>query len=98
MRGRSGCPRRGRARGGSAATRPHARALELLPRHLVLTAPVVAAELGIPLKSASAALHDLVAAGVLVEHGTVQPDRTGSAAPPLHESRAARPRGSNPLR
>jgi hypothetical protein len=48
------------------------RAVELLPHHLVLTAPVVAAELAIPLKSASAALHDLVIAGVVVEHGTVQ--------------------------
>jgi hypothetical protein len=37
----------------------------------VLTAPVVAAELAIPLKSASAALHDLVGAEILVEHGTV---------------------------
>lgn len=48
------------------------RALELLPRHFVLTAPVVAAELGVPLKTASAALRDLVAAGVLVDHGTVR--------------------------
>ena len=46
------------------------RMLDLLPRHLVLTGPSVADELGIPLKSANAALRDLVTAGVLVEHGT----------------------------
>ncbi len=68
---RLSAPREGarRLRSNAAAWR----ALELLPCHVVLTAPGVAAELGIPLKSASAALHDLVGAGVLVEHGTVQP-------------------------
>lgn len=45
------------------------RVLDLLPRHLVLTAPLVAAELGVPLKSAHAALADLAGAGVVVEHG-----------------------------
>lgn len=48
------------------------RVIDLLPRWLVLTGPAVAAELDLPLKSASAALRDLVAAGVLVEQGTVQ--------------------------
>jgi len=47
------------------------RALDLLPRHLLLTGPLVVRELGIPLKSANAALRDIVGAGVLVEHGTV---------------------------
>jgi Fic family protein len=72
---RLSAPREGarRLRSNAAAWR----ALELVPGHLVLTAPVVAGELGIPLKSASAALHDLVAAGVLVEHGTVQPTGPG---------------------
>lgn len=51
------------------------RVLDLLPRYLVLTGPTVASELGIPSKSANAALSDLVDAGVLVEHGTVQPKR-----------------------
>lgn len=46
------------------------RALDLLPRHLVLTGPIVASELAVPSKSANAALRDLVDAGVLVEHGT----------------------------
>ena len=53
------------------------RVVELLPRHLVLTGPLVAAELAIPQKSANAALRDLVGAGVLVEHGTVPPAGRG---------------------
>jgi Fic family protein len=65
---RLAAPRAGarRLRSNAAAWR----ALELLPRHLVLTGPVVASELRIPLKSARDALRALVAAGVLVEHGT----------------------------
>ena len=83
-------PREGgrRLRSNAAAWR----ALDLLPRYLVLTGPVVAVELGIPLKSASAALRDLAAAGVLVEHGTVPARRAGSPPPALHEPRAARAR------
>ena len=46
------------------------RVLDLVPRHLALTATLVADELGIPPKSARAALEDLVEAGVLVEEGT----------------------------
>jgi Fic family protein len=67
---RLGAPRVGtrRLRSNAAAWR----VLELLPRHVVLTGPVVAEELGIPLKTASAALRDLVVANVLVEHGTVR--------------------------
>lgn len=74
------------------------RALELLPRHLVLTGPVVAVELGIPLKSASAALRDLVAAGVLVEHGTVQPDGPGRPRRLFTSPELLGLTGSNPLR
>ena len=76
-RARLAAPRRGgrRVRSDAAAWR----ALELLPRHLVLTGPMVARELGIPLKSASAALRDLVDAGVLAEHGTISP--TGQGRP-----------------
>lgn len=55
------------------------RVLDLVPRHLVLTGPIVASELDIPLKSANAALGELVAAGVLLEHGAV---RTSRAARP----------------
>lgn len=46
------------------------RVLDLVPRHLALTATLVAGELGIPPKSARAALEDLVEAGVLAEVGT----------------------------
>lgn len=93
---RLSAPREGarRLRSNAAAWR----ALELLPRHLVLTASVVAAELGIPLKSASAALHDLVAAGVLVEHGTVQPVGPGRPRRLYTSPELLGLAGSNPLR
>ena len=70
-RARLSAPRSGmrRLRSNAAAWR----ALDLLPRHLVLTGPAVAAELSIPLKSASAALRVLVDSGILIEHGTIQP-------------------------
>jgi Fic family protein len=74
------------------------RALDLLPRYLVLTGPVVAVELGIPLKSASAALRDLAAAGVLVEHGTVQPDGPGRPRRLFTSPELLGLAGSNPLR
>jgi hypothetical protein len=76
-------PREGMRRLRSNATAW--RVLDLLPRHLVLTGPVVAEQLGIPLKSASAALRDLVDADVLVEHGSVR--RKGRGRPSrLHTS------------
>jgi predicted ArsR family transcriptional regulator len=71
---------------------------DLLPRYVVLTAPVVAAELGIPLKSASAALHDLVVAGVLVERGTVQPVGPGRPSRLYTSPELLGLAGSNPLR
>jgi hypothetical protein len=70
----------------------------LLPRHLVLTAPTAAAELGIPLKSASAALHDRVAACVLVEHGTVRPVGPGRPRRLYTSPELLGLAGSNPLR
>ena len=89
-------PREGgrRLRSNAAAWR----ALDLLPRYLVLTGPVVAVELGIPLKSASAALRDLAAAGVLVEHGTVQPDGPGRPRRLFTSPELLGLAGSNPLR
>ena len=74
-RQRLASPREGarRLRSDAAAWR----VLDLLPQLLVLTGPMVAAELGIPLKSANAALRALVSAGVLVEHGTVSPTGPG---------------------
>lgn len=56
------------------------RVLDLLPRHLVLRGPAVAAALSIPLKSANAALRQLVDVGVLVDGGTSRRrDRVGRA-------------------
>lgn len=74
------------------------RALELLPRYLVLTGPVVSRELSIPLKSATAALRDLVDAGVLVEHGTVQRNRRGRPSRLYTSEELLGLAGSNPLR
>ncbi len=53
------------------------RVLDPLPRHPVLTAPAVAGELAVPLKSARQGRRALAGAGVPVEHGTVQPKGRG---------------------
>ncbi len=74
------------------------RALDLLPRYLVLTGPIVARELEIPLKSAHAALGELVAAGVLVEHGTVQGSGRGRPSRLYTSRELLGLTGSNPLR
>ena len=73
-------------------------ALDLLPRHLVLTGPIVASELAIPLKSASAALRDLVDAGVLVEHGTTKRNERGRPSHLYTSAELLGLTGSNPLR
>lgn len=93
---RLSAPREGvrRLRSNAAAWR----VLDLLPRYLVLTGPEVAAEIGIPLKSASAALRDLVAAGVLVEHGTVQVAGPGRPRRIYTSPELLGLAGSNPLR
>lgn len=72
--------------------------LDLLPRHLLLTGPIVVSELGIPLKTAGAALGDLVAAGVLVEEGTVQPRKGGRPSRLYVSEELLGLTGSNPLR
>ncbi|MGI8773406.1 MAG: Fic family protein [Actinomycetota bacterium] len=74
------------------------RVLDLLPRYLVLTGPTVASELAIPLKSANAALSDLVDAGVLVEHGTVQPQGRGRPSRLYTSAELLGLFGSSPLR
>jgi Fic family protein len=74
------------------------RVLELLPRHVVLTGPIVASELAVPLKSANAALRDLVDSGVLVEHGTVQPSGRGRPSRLYTSAELLGLTGSNPLR
>jgi len=73
-------------------------AVDLLPRHLVLTSPIVAAELGISNKVAIDALEDLVSAGVLLDYGRVAPLRRGQP-PRLFVSRELLAlAGSSPLR
>ena len=52
-------------------------ALDLLPRHLVLTSQMLAEELGISRKAALATLHRLCGAGILTEHGTLRRDTPG---------------------
>jgi Fic family protein len=74
------------------------RALDLLPRHLVLTGPVVASEIGVPLKSANAALRGLVDAGILVEHGTVPGSGRGRPSRLYTSAELLGLTGSNPLR
>lgn len=93
---RLGAPREGvkRLRSNAAAWR----VLDLLPRRLVLTGPTVASDLAIPLKSANAALRDLVDAGVLVEHGTVQPTGPGRPSRLYTSPELLGLTGSNPLR
>ncbi|MDQ3574841.1 MAG: Fic family protein [Actinomycetota bacterium] len=93
---RLGAPREGtrRLRSNAAAWR----ALDLLPRHLVLTGPLVAEELSVPLKSANAALHDLVEAGVLVDHGTVPATGRGRPRRLYTSPELLGLTGSNPLR
>lgn len=73
------------------------RVLDLLPRHLVLTGPIVASELAIPLKSANSALGELVDAGVLVEHGTVQGSGRGRPSRLYTSAELLGLTGSNPL-
>ena len=74
------------------------RVLDLLPRHLVLTGPIVARVLAIPLKSANAALGELVDAGILVEQGTVQGSGRGRPSRLYTSAELLGLTGSNPLR
>lgn len=95
-RERLSAPRKGtrRVRSDAAAWR----ALALLPRRLVLTGPIVASEIDVPLKSANAALRELVEAGILVEHGTVQGSGRGRPSRLYTSAELLGLTGSNPLR
>jgi hypothetical protein len=55
-------------------------ALDLLPRHLVLTSRILAGELEISRKAALATLHRLAQVGILTEHGTVSRPTSGQPA------------------
>ena len=64
----------------------------------MLTGPIVTSEIGVPLKSANAALSDLVDAGILVEHGTVQGSGRGRPSRLYTSAELLGLTGSNPLR
>jgi Fic family protein len=72
--------------------------LDLLPRHLVLTAGILSDQLGISRKASLATLHRLTQLGILTEQGTVS--RHGPGQPPsLFVSRDLLAlAGSSPLR
>ena len=94
-RQRLGGPRPGRGlRSDSSAWQ----ALDLVPRHLVLTADVVAREVGQSDKAARAALHTLASAGVLREYGTVRRQDTGRPRALYVSPELLALAGSNPLR
>ena len=95
-RERLAAPRQGsrRLRSNAAAWR----VLDLLPRRLVLTGPIVAGELAIPSKSANAALRDLVDAGILIEQGTMRPRGRGRPSRLYTSAELLGLTGSTPLR
>lgn len=74
------------------------RALDLIPRRLVLTGPVVARDIDVPLKSANAAMRGLVDAGILVEHGTAQGSGRGRPSRLYTSVELLGLTGSDPLR
>ena len=93
--------RLGAQREGARRLRSNAAAwqvLDLLPRHLLITAAIVASQLAIPLKSASAALRDLVAAGIHGEHGSAVLNQTGRPSRLYASFELLGLTGSNPVR
>lgn len=74
------------------------RVLGLLPRRLVLTSSLVAAELGVTSKAASDALGALTCAGILTEHGTAARTGAGRPARLFVSVELLALAGSNPLR
>ena len=73
-------------------------ALELLPRHLVLTSIIVGDELHISRKASLATLHQLVRAGILTDQGTVTPTSPGQPAMLFVSRELLGLAGSNSLR
>jgi Fic family protein len=73
-------------------------ALDLLPRHLVLTSRILSDELGISRKASLATLHRLVVVGILTEHGTVSRATAGQPASLFVSRDLLGLAGSNPLR
>ncbi len=73
-------------------------AIDLLPRHLVLTSRTLVDELGISPKAARATLQRLGAVGILTEYGTVRSGTTGQPAALFVSRELLSLAGSNPLR
>lgn len=93
--------RLGAARGSKRRLRENSAAwevLDLIPRHVVLTAPLLVRELGIAPKTAHAALRELVRAGVLVEYGTDESARRGRPRTLFASPELLGLAGSTPLR
>jgi Fic family protein len=73
-------------------------ALDLLPRHLVLTSRILADELAISRKAALATLHRLAQVGILTEQGTVSRQTSGQPASLFVSRELLGLAGSSPLR
>jgi Fic family protein len=73
-------------------------ALDLLPRHLVLTSKILADELQISRKASLATLHRLVHLGILTEQGRVLRSTSGQPATLFVSRELLGLAGSNPLR
>jgi Fic family protein len=73
-------------------------ALNLLPRHLVLTSRILSDELGISRKASLATLHRLVRVGILTEQGTVSSQTSGQPASLFVSRDLLGLAGSSPLR
>ena len=73
-------------------------ALDLLPRHLVLTSQILADELEISRKASLAALHRLARVGILTEQGTVSRKTAGQPASLFVSRDLLGLAGSSPLR
>ena len=73
-------------------------ALDLLPRHLVLTSRVLVDELGLSRKASLATLHRLARAGIVTEHGTVSRETAGQPAALYVSRELLGLAGSTPLR
>jgi Fic family protein len=73
-------------------------ALDLLPRHLVLTSRILSDELTISRKASLATLHRLVRVGILTEQGTISRETSGQPAALFVSRELLGLAGSNPLR
>lgn len=74
------------------------RALDLMPRHLVFTTPVLGSALGISRKAAGSTLRRLADVGILSAYGTVPPAGAGQPAALYVSRELLGLAGSSPLR